>query len=181
LVAEHPIDRMITNALTRKQKLLDAVDSSAVEEDYQANPAEELEEAQKAVESAVVDLEAQKVAEAARLAEIAAQAKRETLERLGDQHDGREIKVSPKGKCRGPANAIEAHAGEALITLADLDPDRAHEQNNQGFNSTDGEFGHSLARQFQSLGMLSDKQWGYAVKIVRKYHRQVGKPEGVEA
>jgi SWI/SNF-related matrix-associated actin-dependent regulator 1 of chromatin subfamily A len=177
LVADHAIDRMITRALTVKQRLLDAVDASAVAEDFASEtPVTELEEAQKAAEKATVDLKAQQDADAARLAELAAQAKRDVLAGLGDQYDGREIKVSPKGKCRGPANATEAHAEQAILTLAALDPDRAAEENAQGFNRMDGEFGHTLAGQIRDLGMLSDKQWEAAVRMVRKYHRQVGAP-----
>ena len=75
---------------------------------------------------------------------------------------------------REPENAVERHAGEALMTLAYLSPDGARIRNDVGFNGTDAEFGTSLATTFRMHGGLSPKQWTYAVKIVRKYHRQVG-------
>ena len=58
---------------------------------------------------------------------------------------------------------------KALKFLAGDDLDFASEKNNVGFNKMDVEFGHSLA----SFTLLSEKQKASAVKMLRKYHRQI--------
>jgi SWI/SNF-related matrix-associated actin-dependent regulator 1 of chromatin subfamily A len=60
---------------------------------------------------------------------------------------------------------------EALKQLAWMDPDRAREQNAMGFNKFDSVVGHSLAQQ----PSLTQRQAVLAWKILRKYHRQIGK------
>jgi hypothetical protein len=52
-----------------------------------------------------------------------------------------------------------------------MDPDRAREQNEMGFNKFDSVIGHSLAQQ----SSLTQRQAVLAWKILRKYHRQIGK------
>jgi len=70
----------------------------------------------------------------------------------------------------------ERWAATALRQLAADDPDRAGEVNGVGFNGRDGEFGHSLAQQLRDRnGRLSDKQWAAAIRLCKKYWRQVGK------
>lgn len=64
-------------------------------------------------------------------------------------------------------NKKEIH--EAVKHLASLDPDRATEENDMGFNKMDSEFGHSLARQ----DSLTDKQARSAKDMLKKYHRQI--------
>lgn len=68
----------------------------------------------------------------------------------------------------------EKWAARALAILAQNDPDGARILNGVGFNSTDGGFGHSLAAMLQRRGGLTQKQWDGAIKICKKYHRQVG-------
>jgi SNF2 family DNA or RNA helicase len=77
-------------------------------------------------------------------------------------------------KFRKPATPQEEWAAQALMMLSSLDPDRAAEQNDVGFNSSDGGFGHSLAEQLKSRDGLSEKQWGLAIRLCQKYWRQVG-------
>lgn len=60
------------------------------------------------------------------------------------------------------------HSG--LRRLAGNDPDRAAERNDIGFSSADGVFGHSLAERTY----LTDKMVPYALRMCRKYHRQLG-------
>lgn len=69
----------------------------------------------------------------------------------------------------------ELWAAQALLTLSGV-CDGAVAQDNCGFNSRDSSFGKSLARQLQTRDGLSDKQWSHAIKICKKYHRQVGEP-----
>jgi ATP-dependent DNA helicase DinG len=63
-----------------------------------------------------------------------------------------------------------------LRYLSDEDPDMAAERNDVGFNSTDANFGHSLANQ----NYLSDKQIDAALRMLGKYGpRQLG-PAGYD-
>jgi hypothetical protein len=54
--------------------------------------------------------------------------------------------------------------------LAGLDPDRAGERNDVGFNKMDGVIGHSLA---EWAGDFTPRQATTALRIFRKYHRQL--------
>jgi SNF2 family DNA or RNA helicase len=58
----------------------------------------------------------------------------------------------------------------ALRVLAALDPDRARESNDVGFNAYDGSFGHKLA----ALPTLTQNQAMAARRMLRKYKRQLG-------
>jgi SWI/SNF-related matrix-associated actin-dependent regulator 1 of chromatin subfamily A len=181
LNASHPLDNRVNELIDIKLRYIDTVNAAAVQEDYTGeSPAEELAKAAEAAKASMVDLEAKAKADAEKAEEEKAEkqkaAKKAVKARLGDAHDGREeVVVSDDGRFRGPCNAIEDHAMEALITLSGLDDDRASEQNGVGFNGTDTDFGNSLAESLNKFGRLSDKQWGFAVKIVKKYHRQIGK------
>jgi len=42
-----------------------------------------------------------------------------------------------------------------------------------GFSAYDGEIGHSLASALVEYGRLSDRQWAVAVRLMKKYRRQV--------
>jgi len=76
---------------------------------------------------------------------------------------------------RRPAkNARERWTQAALITLAAADPDYASELNAVGFNQADTHEGHRLAVLVGSGG-LNDADWDRAVRLCRKYMRQVGK------
>lgn len=158
LQAEHELDERITELLMRKQKLI----SETVDEARDLNMVEdvrdkEIVEMMKAAEEEV------------RLA---------SLPKL----DGRteEGKKQANAKWRMPKNAQEEWGHAALLTLAKLDPDRAAEQNDVGFNSADGATGHSLAQQLSAKGGLTNAQWALVVRLCKKYHRQVGRCPGDE-
>jgi len=158
LQAEHELDERITELLMRKQKLItetvdEARDLTMVEDTRD----KEIVEMMKAAEEEV------------RLA---------SLPKL----DARtaEGKKQASAKWRMPKTPQEEWGHEALTTLAKLDPDHASEQNDVGFNSTDGGTGHSLAQQLASRGGLTNAQWSLVVKLCRKYHRQVGRCPGDE-
>lgn len=51
--------------------------------------------------------------------------------------------------------------------------DGAHSQDGQGFNGTDSQFGKSLAKQVNEGKRLSRKQAENAVKILKKYSKQL--------
>ncbi len=88
--------------------------------------------------------------------------------------------TAPVSCRREPNNEREVWAMKALLTLAALDPDHAEVLNDVGFNSADGEFGHSLAQQATTRG-LTTKQWTFAIAICTKYWRQVGRPPAAPA
>lgn len=75
---------------------------------------------------------------------------------------------------RPPNSEQEKWAARGLLILARHDPDGARELNQVGFNRTDTAFGRSLAEQVRRYGRLSDRQWSAAIKLCRKYHRQIG-------
>lgn len=74
---------------------------------------------------------------------------------------------------RQAATPQEEWAEGAIQALAQLDPDGAAVRNDVGFNRADGSFGHALAVQLLAKG-LTDKQWALVLKLLKKYHRQVG-------
>lgn len=146
LVADHQIDRRVTQLLAKKQALIEAsVEAAAVVTVGKSEEAEKLEE-----------LAASKVA----AVPVAARA----------------VKSWREAK-----DEVERWAARALVTLAALDPDRASVINGVGFSKIDGAFGKSLAEQFLARGVLTDAQWASAVRIARKYRRQVGSPPGEAA
>ena len=89
--------------------------------------------------------------------------------------------MASRAKFREPEGDLEVWAANGLLKLAALDPDRAAELNDVGFNKLDNEFGHSLAEQLRETRQLSDKQWAAGIKLVRKYWRQIGHaPDGAD-
>lgn len=177
LVADHALDKRVAELLTIKQEIIEAsISASAVEADHVApSPAEELAKAAVRARETVEASNA-RAGEIARTEQASArEASLEVRARLlaaGVEMDDREIDVS--GKFRGPANAMEDWAKEAMLTLAAYDPDHARTLNGQGFNKFDGEIGHSFADQLGRHGRLSDSQWRLAIRLATKYRRQVG-------
>jgi len=174
MIVKHPLDERVAQLLTIKQEIIEAsVEASSVQADYVgSSPAEELVRAVEDAEKALVDVQEQKrVAD-----ETAVQRRQQELEltkaRLGNSHDGRELSIN--GNRRSAANELEAWAARGLVQVAEFDSDHARERNAVGFNKLDNEFGHSLADQIRDRGVLTDKQWAAAVKLARKYRRQIG-------
>ena len=147
LAADHPLDERIVELLSSKSQLIDASVDAAREVVGQAQ-----------VEVKGLELEKTILDTKTHVEEV----EKESLAR----------KAPPKSKRRPAQNAQESWAAKALVTLAQLDPDRAGEKNDVGFNGNDGSLGHSLASQVGEG--LTDKQWSLAVSMCRKYHRQVG-------
>lgn len=172
LVATHPLDRRVTELLAAKQALIEAsVEASAVED------AHAHDDPGAALTTAAAELSAipQPPPPAASRV-LRAPTTPETLTISGSAY------WTPSGKTfRGPNNEIELWAGRGLLTLAGLDPDHCALRNDVGFNATDAEFGHSLADALRTHGHLSDRQWAMAIKLLCKYHRQIGRPPGAGA
>jgi hypothetical protein len=156
LQAEHELDERVTELLMRKQQLITAtVDEARMPQN---------------TSDTVIDEQIQEMVKAA-----------EEEARLANLPRGNE-EATPKTnpKWRQPLTEQEAWGKEALLTLAALDPDRAAQQNDVGFNSADGGVGHSLAEQLRAKGGLTNAQWLLVVKLCKKYHRQVGRCPGDE-
>ena len=75
---------------------------------------------------------------------------------------------------RPAKGANEEHAAQALVQLANMDPDKAHEVNEAGFSKSDVATGHTLARRWEATGELTGDEWEWAVAVANKYRRQVG-------
>jgi SNF2 family DNA or RNA helicase len=149
LVAEHPLDERINELLLQKQRLIEgSVDAARV---IDAPASVELSEED--IESMIRAAE-----EETKHAEVPKTS----------------VEPPKPSKFRPPRNAQEEWAVAAVRTLAGLDPDRAGERNDVGFNGGDSGFGHSLAQTFLERGGLSDNQYKAAISLCKKYHRQVG-------
>lgn len=174
IIADHALDHRVTELLTVKQDIIEAsVEASAVEADYRgSSPAEELAAHAQAAAKIAAEARVAATAEQARIDAANAQARAVVATSLNGQADGRQIEVC--GKFRGPCNAREDAVKQALLVLANLDPDHARAINGVGFSKVDNDFGHSLAQALQQHGRLSDKQWMFAEKLAIKYRRQVG-------
>lgn len=157
LVADHALDRRVLALLDTKQALIEASVEAAVRGADDA-----LDEAE--VASGLAQAGMTVAIDAGR---VAAEGKAAPAVKTDN------------GPGHGPQTARETWAANGLLKLAALDPDRAREQNGVGFNGRDGEFGHSLAAQLCDRLTLTPKQWRAAIKMLRKYHRQIGPcPEG---
>tara|TARA_R100001460_G_scaffold27881_4_gene55901 strand:+ start:589 stop:2694 length:2106 start_codon:yes stop_codon:yes gene_type:complete len=174
MIASHPLDARVVELLTMKQEIIEnSIEAAGVEQNHLPEaPGAKLTEAAAMASKMAADL---KAAEALREAQKQ-QAKREreaqTLADLGTAHDGREVRVD--GSRRSAANALEDWAAAGIVRVAELDPDHARDENGVGFSAFDGKFGHSLADQFLTTGLLSSKQWAACVKLARKYRGQIG-------
>ena len=87
----------------------------------------------------------------------------------------REAEAARLFDARPPVTAAERHAEQAILTLADADPDRAREQNGVGFAGSTSAAGHRLAAHLRT-GVLTDDEWGEAVRIAAHHRAQVGLP-----
>lgn len=78
------------------------------------------------------------------------------------------------GEERPAKDANEEHAAQALVQLANMDPDKARQVNDAGFSKSDVATGHTLARRWEATGELTGDEWEWAVAVANKYRRQVG-------
>lgn len=175
LIAAHRLDERVAELLSAKQEVIESsVGASAVEAEHVGDApavalAEAAETARRLADEGQQRAEDQRAREQAETdAEVAAMR-----ERLGSAYDGRPVTTSVTGNFRSAANETEAAAGRVLLIVAGMDGDHAAVRNGVGFSRNDQEFGHSLATNLRKYGRLSEKQWGYAVKLASRYHRQV--------
>lgn len=198
LVAKHPLDEMLYEILAKKTRIIKgsvgaatvkkAVTPTAPVVDYEALAADvekemlAAEEARKeAEERAQRFAELQKEEDAKNERERAENEKKRSRRKLEKTaafrtRDGSYREEEELQEPRGPQNAREDWAQTAVIDLAALDPDRALELNDVGFNKADGGLGHMVARILIDGEGLTDRQWRMLVGMLTKYHRQVGQP-----
>jgi SWI/SNF-related matrix-associated actin-dependent regulator 1 of chromatin subfamily A len=166
LIAEHILDERVAELLLEKQKLIE----SAVEKASVVNAEIKLDHAAALDKAHVTDNPAAVRSSGRRPA--AAAGPRSLVSTL----PGTPTPPNVTTGRREALDAVEKWASRALLTLAALDQDHARQQNGVGFSRLDNDFGHSLAKQISDSGKLSDKQWVYAVRLAKKYQRQVGAP-----
>jgi hypothetical protein len=176
LAADHAVDHRVAEIQVEKTHIIEqAVEASAVEtptvDDTLASQAQTL--------ATIAD-------ETSEVAARVAVEQREREERRAQEAAGRDARArgdfaideqNALGRFRAPRTPEEVHAAKAMVLLAALDPDHAASRNEMGFSAFDGEIGHSLAESLVQYGRLSDKQWALAIKLAKKYRRQVGTPE----
>ncbi len=183
LVADHPLDQRIDELNSSKRVMIKAsVSASSVGEDTEPEQLAEVDFQKLAEEAAA---ESKKVDDANQAVMLRIQeyegARNKAHEQIlagnggfiADFLDDAE-KQGLAVERRPPANPKEVWAARALLVLAALDPDRARELNDSGFNSADGSLGHAMAGQV--VYGLTDKQWPLAMALCTKYWRQVGRP-----
>ena len=162
LIATHALDMRVMELLTHKQLLIEAsVEAAAVKEGSgEAIVATTLTEAVASTEAAIEELEM-----------AAYRAKRAAGAAAASPVYEPKFAVKPK---HGPLTPAEKWAASGLLSLAGMDPDHAATLNGVGFNKLDGEFGHDLAAKVAAGAGLSDAQWGAAIRMLKKYHGQIG-------
>jgi len=149
LVAKHPIDERVAELLNEKQEILDAsVEQSKTVGDVRFEAPLDL--------SMFKDPEPEPAPEAPQQRAV-----------IGGSGFRKAVR-------RPAASPVEEWAAHALLQLSGDDSDRARTINGVGFSKFDGAFGHDLARQVH--GGLTDGQWAAAIRLCRKYSRQVGSP-----
>lgn len=166
LVCNHPLEMRVHELLTKKAGIIKiAIDEARVKGDeitIQRN------------DDIILD-KVTTVSEKKKAIEVNAGSTTTALARLGSilaKND--QVKhVAVATIKHHPSNPMETWASDAILQLAGDDPDRAQVKNNVGFSKIDNNFGHSLAKHIKSGG-LTDKEWREAIRLAKKYSRQVG-------
>lgn len=172
LAANHKLDQSVVQLLAKKQAIISGSVERSRQTTVKSTRADELQDGLNQINQLAT--EAAKEAEERQAKEEEAASKR-----LQTPQKPPKKKV-PAGR-REAKNGAERWAEQSVLQLAAADPDRASARNHVGFNGADGAFGHSLAAQLAGGAGLTDKQWRAAIKLCRKYHRQVGDPPDAEA
>lgn len=159
LIAKHALDIRVNEILMYKQELITATveaaevkSGRALSHDIQA--ATVLEQLATVIEGSIDPTPS-----------IAAKAKEPRLRKHSNAKSRRQFSTGE-----------EHWAAEAVCTLSDLDSDRARERNGAGFNKLDAPYGHKLAGLIRAGEGLTDGEWGAAVRMAKRYPRQVGRP-----
>jgi hypothetical protein len=191
LVAEHAIDERVADLLDWKQRIIaGSVEASrrmtVQPVEIPALDFQRLDQASAREREAIAAVEAEAEARVARgrakrtqneeryAEEVKAEKKRAKLARLDQQAAETADERTP------PTTDLQVWIAAGLAMLADLDPDRAREQNGVGYNASDAGLGHSLAYLANAHG-LTREEWAEARAMLRKYHGQIGREPGRNA
>lgn len=205
LVADHFLDRRLAEILTEKKRMIDSsveaaslganeqpvVTHHGIEEvDFEklhAATTEKLKGVEEArAEAARIAAERAKNAEELRAKLLKEAEEKKAKEKADKKYEKSRAHAKSRGWVedanhpdRRPAqSAAEQWAANGLALLSGLDPDRATDRNNVGFNKADSYIGHWIWQEIQ-LGGLTPNQWNIAITLCRPYHRQVGECPGL--
>lgn len=156
LIAEHPVDSRVCEILIAKQELIEASVHAAAVTDSASLIDDSIGAKIEAAEAALQAMEIARVLVPSKPAIVEPEPVQEVVESVR----------------RHPTSDVERWALEGLLYLNANNADQASVLNQVGFNKMDSEFGQKLAAQ--CVDGLTDKQWAAAVKMLRKYHRQIG-------
>jgi len=195
LEAEHALDARVNELLAAKTEIIAAsvqaasridaplpettlsVDFDKLAADAQARR----EEADKArAEAERVAAERATLAAARKEEEEKTEKERKEREKKAKRYEAATVRARARGWLQAteeptrhaPRTAREHWAAQALLALAADDPDFAQEDNGIGFSKSDVGQGHFLSLDMQHG--LTDSQWAMAIRLCRKYHRQIG-------
>jgi len=163
LVGQHELERRLATLLLRKSALEDATSMASARQETEDAAAEDL--ARLRAEATALLTSAQLPVGAVWSASTPVSAS---------------VTLDKPTVRRPAASDLERWAGAGITLLAGSDPDRARELNGVGFSKFDAEWGHELAGRLQSHGGLTDKEWAAAVRLSRRYRRQLPQEPAAE-
>jgi SWI/SNF-related matrix-associated actin-dependent regulator 1 of chromatin subfamily A len=172
MVATHPLDERVHELLSIKAELIAATTEAA-----RTSPGQEVRTSTGDIEAALATIQGAlgvRVIEGAPPGAVPASVQ-PSRPVVGSPAVPREPPPPQRKVYRPAQNATEEWAVRGLETLIMLDPDRARIQNQEGFNAADGEFGRILYNTYSQAGGLTERQWEVTVKMLRKYHGQIGR------
>jgi len=201
LEAEHALDARVNELLAAKTDIIEAsvqaasridapLPETTLDVDFDKLAAEanaRREEADKArAEAERVAAERAEAAVARKEEEEKTENERKERKEKAKRYEAAKIRARARGWLQpaeepsrhAPRTAREQWAAQALVTLAADDPDFAQEDNGIGFSKSDVGQGHFLSIDMQ-YG-LTDSQWAMAIRLCRKYHRQIGRCPAAE-
>jgi len=178
LVGNVFLDQRVNALLSAKRMIIQASVTAAADQ----TPSIEIPEVD------VESIQKESEGEAQKLTEAQEEAKRRQ-EQFGNEPEKKEVSEKDRkrqlkrnrilwvakaniSERRAAKNLAEDWAAQSLVTLSNLDPDRATLKNDEGFSAFDYHKGHRLSVMVE-IG-LTDSEWSDAIRLCKKYHRQVG-------
>lgn len=84
------------------------------------------------------------------------------------------VQLQAGGGERGAVDEDETRAAGNVVMLAGMDPDKAKDKNDVGFQKSDVATGHAIARRWETHRKLTDLEWQWVKDANQKYRRQLG-------
>lgn len=201
LIAEHPVDELITSNLTWKERIIrgSIMAGKRGPTEIVLEPVRMVHEAAPLSAPAPFDpaaagfalgpLDPNKVRE-----EYLRRLRQEEIEEEIRVRQGRkqtreeraQARLKPteeqiaKPDRRQARTPLEEWAAYGIVHLTGLDSDRAFEENYMGWSKATTTPGHQFAALILGYGGLTDDEWQDAVSLVMPYQGQVGPPPGVD-